>query len=83
MGPGLATSAQLTAFREGLGVAAPCATLWMSATLRPEWLATVDFREAATHLHSLALSAADRRDDRLRVRLEAPKRLHRAAKVPG
>ena len=44
MDVGLATSAQLQAFREedrakGLR---PCRTCWMSATLQPEWLRSVD-----------------------------------------
>lgn len=48
MDVGLATSAQLQSFREtdrakGLR---PCHTWWMSATLQPEWLRTVD---AAAH----------------------------------
>lgn len=83
MGPGLATTAQLAAFRNVLGVTGPCSTLWMSATLRPEWLATVDFRASAGTLHALALDEVDRRDDRLRRRMEATKVLRRASKVPG
>jgi CRISPR-associated endonuclease/helicase Cas3 len=44
MDVGLATSAQLQAFRDddrGKGVR-PCHTWWMSATLQPEWLRSVD-----------------------------------------
>jgi CRISPR-associated endonuclease/helicase Cas3 len=44
MDVGLATSAQLQAFREedrGKGLR-PCHTWWMSATLQPEWLRSVD-----------------------------------------
>ncbi|MEX2580840.1 MAG: DEAD/DEAH box helicase [Verrucomicrobiales bacterium] len=49
MGVGLSTSAQMHAFRERffsedtLG----CQTWWMSATLNPDWLATVDFDPAS------------------------------------
>ena len=50
MGAGRATSAQLEAFRRGdLGSkdstvpAYLTRSLWVSATLEPEWLATVDF----------------------------------------
>lgn len=51
MGSGLATTAQLDAFRrmlpaEGAEVAQNghgCRSVWMSATMRPEWLDTVDF----------------------------------------
>ena len=45
MGVGLATSAQLQAFRETLGTFGGSTTLWMSATLRPDWLQTVDHRD--------------------------------------
>ena len=40
MDVGLATSAQLQAFRRELGARSPrpCATWWMSATLQPDWL---------------------------------------------
>lgn len=44
MGTGLATSTQLQAFREALGVYGVAKTIWMSATLLPEWLASVDYR---------------------------------------
>lgn len=43
MGPGLATSLQLQGLRERLGTALPCRTMWMSATIDAESLATVDF----------------------------------------
>ena len=44
MDVGLATSAQLQAFREEDRVKRlrPCHTWWMSATLQPEWLRTID-----------------------------------------
>ncbi|MDH7516278.1 MAG: CRISPR-associated endonuclease Cas3'' [Bacteroidota bacterium] len=44
MGNGVRTSAQLEAFRSLYGTYGPCRTLWMSATLEPSWLATVDAR---------------------------------------
>ncbi len=46
MGSGLATTAQLEAFRRVLGNADghACRSVWMSATLRREWLNTVDLR---------------------------------------
>ncbi|WP_406696220.1 DEAD/DEAH box helicase [Singulisphaera sp. Ch08] len=43
MGNGVATSAQLAGLRASLGTVAPCSSLWMSATLEPAWLDTVDF----------------------------------------
>ena len=46
MDVGLATSAQMQAFRDedraGLKELRPCRTWWMSATLQPSWLHTVD-----------------------------------------
>lgn len=42
MGAGLATSAQLGAFRQQLKSALPSQSLWVSATLDPKWLHTVD-----------------------------------------
>lgn len=45
-GATLATSAQLEAFRRRFGHGRHCRTLWMSATLDPAWLRTVDFTPA-------------------------------------
>ena len=42
-GATLPTSAQLEAFRGKLRLTRPSRTLWMSATLDPKWLKTVDF----------------------------------------
>jgi len=43
MGTGLATTVQLQAFREKLGIFGQVRCLWMSATLDRKWLRTVDF----------------------------------------
>lgn len=45
-GATLLTSAQLNAFRGKFGTAKSSRTLWMSATLDPAWLRTVDFTPA-------------------------------------
>ncbi|MFZ1413166.1 MAG: CRISPR-associated helicase Cas3' [Defluviicoccus sp.] len=45
-GAALATSAQIEAFRRRFETGRPCRTLWMSATLDPAWLRTVDFKPA-------------------------------------
>lgn len=47
MDVGLATSAQLQAFRDDYAGKSlrPCKTWWMSATLQPDWLVSVDTRE--------------------------------------
>lgn len=42
-GAALTTSAQLEGFRRQFGVGRGCRTMWMSATLDPAWLRTVDF----------------------------------------
>lgn len=42
MGPGLTTSAQLHGLREKLKFHGNVGTLWMSATLNPQWLNTID-----------------------------------------
>lgn len=47
MDVGLVTSVQLQAFRDAdvAQFLKPCHTWWMSATLQPDWLETVDFRD--------------------------------------
>ena len=81
MGNGLPTSTQLQAFREQLGVSAECRTLWMSATVAPEWLGTVDFAAPAGD-DVLSLSAEDEGWPTLQVRQQAAKTLERLA-VPS
>ena len=44
MGSGVSTSAQLAGLRKSLGTFGPCPSVWMSATLEPGWLDTIDFR---------------------------------------
>jgi CRISPR-associated endonuclease/helicase Cas3 len=62
-GASLLTSAQLEAFRREFKTSQPSRTLWMSATLDPDWLATVDFKSADSRrphdLSSDDLSQAD------------------------
>ena len=74
MGPGLPTSLQLQGLREALGTALPCRSMWMSATLEPTELSTVDFRR---ELSVVELDDTDR-EGSLRTRLEATRRVHRA-----
>lgn len=73
MGVGLTTSAQLQGLRERLGTAVPTRTIWMSATLAADKLATIDLRNRP--LRSLGLGPADLDDAGLARRLGAPKRL--------
>lgn len=44
MGPGLPTSLQLHGLREAFGTALPCRSMWMSATIDPAQLSTVDLQ---------------------------------------
>jgi CRISPR-associated endonuclease/helicase Cas3 len=44
MRSGVSTSAQLAGLRAALGTCGPCPSAWMSATLEPSWLDTIDFR---------------------------------------
>lgn len=59
MDVGLATSAQLAAFRaqdaSSRGALRPNATWWMSATLQPDWLGTVDLVERLPGLREATL----------------------------
>jgi CRISPR-associated endonuclease/helicase Cas3 len=48
MGPGLKTSAQLEAFRRKTRLSSRSRSLWVSATLKRDWLRTVDFDPAST-----------------------------------
>lgn len=86
MGAGLPTSAQLEAFRRDpqMPSALAARTLWSSATLRPEWFDTVDFRPHLAACRVLSLPEQDRRDARVLRRFSAPKRLVRAgARLSG
>lgn len=58
MGPGLATSLQLDGLREVFGTAAPCRSLWMSATVDRGWFSTPDFGGIRT---VVGLTEEDRR----------------------
>lgn len=44
MASGVSTSAQLAGLRTALGTFGQCPSVWMSATLEPSWLDTIDFR---------------------------------------
>lgn len=76
MDAAVATSCQLQAFRDRFSVAAPARTLWMSATLEPSWLETIDHR-APDDTAIVRVGDADRTGS-LGQRLAAPKELRRA-----
>jgi CRISPR-associated endonuclease/helicase Cas3 len=77
MASGVSTSAQLAGLRKSLGTIGPCPSLWMSATLEPEWLETIDFRGQFTD-SPLQLTDEDYDPERpLHKRMTAKKTLHR------
>ena len=89
MSAGRATSSQLEAFRrdevlrakrDGRSVGRPCRSLWISATLEPEWLETVDYSAPTTEV--LRVDPTTENDARLRKLAQAPKHLHRAEIAP-
>ena len=77
MGNGLATTAQLRAFRSGLGTYGPHHTLWMSATVDPAWLRTVDFDPGSCS--RIGVTDEDLNAEHLARRLNAPKTLRELA----
>ncbi len=79
MGSGLATSAQLEAFRRRFHVARPSRTLWVSATLNPRWLATVDMKPHIANPHHLKLSLVEQESAIVKSRRAAYKRLNKAS----
>jgi len=76
MGPGLITSSQLEAFRQNIGCARACRSLWVSATLNAAWMRTVDFDPEK--LVSLQLGEQERNSDAVRSRRESVKPLRRS-----
>jgi CRISPR-associated endonuclease/helicase Cas3 len=73
MGPGLPTALQLQGLREATGTALACRSMWMSATLNPAELRTVDFRR---ELSIVELDEQDRAGP-IRIRLTAPRTVGR------
>lgn len=78
MGNGLATTAQLQAFRRGFGTIGKTVSTWMSATMRPDWLATVDFDPSKDAAGAVGIDGADKAHPMLRPRFEARKLLAKA-----
>lgn len=82
MDVGVATSAQLEGFRRSLGAMGPTRSVWMSATLRSDWLDTVDF-ELEWLGEPVALSSRDRQLASVRERYEASKPIEKASVPMG
>jgi CRISPR-associated endonuclease/helicase Cas3 len=60
MDVGLATSAQLQAFRQHHAPSRPSATWWMSATLQPDWLVTRDTQDLCAVMSTTEIPEGDR-----------------------
>lgn len=76
MGAGLRTTAQLQGFRELFGTYGTARSLWMSATLDPDLLETVNYKPDLSQTHTL--TDADLLNETLRQRMQAQKRLIKA-----
>lgn len=75
MGPALTTTAQLEAFRQKWPTAKPSRSLWLSATMQIEWLATVDFKTDVAKLRVEQLNKDDLATHLVKKRVKANKRL--------
>ena len=82
MGPGLATTTQLEAFRKDLGVAIPSSSIWMSATVNPNWFDSVDFKRAFPEPSFFSLNERDRSEGTVQSRIAANKLISKA-EVPS
>jgi len=80
MGSGVATGAQLAAFRNDFGVSGQSPSIWMSATLERNWLQTVDFSKYLKADSIFSLDDNDRQQ--LKPILDAPKTLRRGEIEP-
>lgn len=86
MGAGLATTAQLEAFRRLLPDRASdeaknghgCHSVWMSATLQRDWLKTVDLEDYVDGLAVLELNEEDHKNAEVKKRWTAKKPLTKA-----
>lgn len=80
MGNGLATTAQLQAFRSQMGSYGPHKTMWMSATVDTAWLRTADFDpDSCTRI---GVTDDDLAAEHLAKRLNAPKTLKKTVLTP-
>ena len=78
MGAGLPTSTQLAALRPKFRVFGKCPSIWMSATLDPDSLKTVDFARTAESMPVTRLTSEDESEKSLADRLNATKQVQGA-----
>lgn len=83
MGVGVATSAQLDAFRSKMGTIGPHRTIWMSATLDQRSIDTVDRPAIPESTRSIKLTADDLSNERICSIVNARKRVERSPIEPG
>ena len=83
MSSGLATSTQLEGFRREFGTASRAASLWVSATLHPEWLRTVDAPANPTVWRVPDDFTEDSTSPSVRSLLDAPKHIEQSAVRPA
>ncbi len=83
MGPGLTSTTQLEGFRRDPTLGARTNhSWWMSATIRADWLTSVDFPATLTNSPPLTLSNAEKQDGgRVQTLRSAPKQLIHAASI--
>jgi len=79
MGAGLKTSAQLQGFREEFDTYGLTKSLWMSATLNPEILQTVNYQPELKYIHKL--TDEDKANPILKERIKAKKLLIKAKTI--
>ena len=82
MGSGLATSTQLEGFRRTLGTEISSRSLWVSATLHPDWLCTVDFHQSPTVWRVPCDFAEDAQSPQVCKLIDAPKPIQKASVAP-
>ena len=82
MGSALATSTQLEGFRRKLGTEITSRSLWVSATLHPDWLNTVDFRQSPTLWRVPENFPEDEQSPRVRKLIDAPKPIQQTSVAP-
>ena len=83
MGSGLATSTQLEGFRRTLGTELASHSLWVSATLHPDWLCTVDFQQSPTVWRVPYDFPEDAQSPHVRKLINAPKPIQQASAAPA
>jgi CRISPR-associated endonuclease/helicase Cas3 len=76
LGDGLATSTQLAAFREKFRVFGAVPSCWISATVDPAWMETVDFASGPASV--IELDDEDLKNDVVKMRWNAEKLVERA-----